>query len=198
MKLSDFDRELNTRGLVRSNRYEVTFKPPKSLGNIDTRVLTLRCSQAQLPGITFTTTNGAPRYGYGAIESNPYAVLFEDAYLTFLLDVHSDVHKLFSDWTNAIVNRESIGQSRLAESSGPINNKPFEVGFKDDYVTDLRIKIFKDSGSKDGTLTPIQECTLYRAYPKNLPNADFAWENVNDVVRYPVSFTYTDYSNKYF
>ena len=197
--INNFRQEINNHGVMKNNRYIVSFNPPKTLANERTDTLSLRCTNVQLPGVTFSTIDGPPRIGYGPIESNPYGVIFDDINLTFLLDAEAKLHRFFYDWSNSIVNYQSHGQTALKDALGPVSGmKSFEVGYKDDYCTDIIITVYNgqtyDSGISE---KPILEYHAYRAFPKTLPQYEMAWENTNDVVKLPVSFAYTDFSVKY-
>ena len=197
--ISEFQQEILDNGVLRSNRYLVTFNPPKYLSNENTKYLSLRCESAQIPGMTFATVDGPPRFGYGPIESNPYGVIYDDVTLNFILDSKTDVYNFFYKWSNSIVNYQSIGQSALKDSGGPVKGmKTWEVGYKDSYVTDITISIYDGSGTVDqlDAGNKVMEVTLYRAFPKNLPTFDMNWEGNNDIVKLPVQFNYTDFTMK--
>lgn len=200
--ISDFRQEIYNNGVLRNNRYLVSFGAPTYLrGDQGMEKFTLRCESAQMPGMTFATIDGAPRFGYGPIESNPYGVIFDDATLTFVLDAKANIHKFFYRWSNSIVNYQARGQSALKDDNGPVSGmKTYEVGYKDSYVTDITIGVYSESASSKGSadMKQVMETKLYRAFPKNLPQFDLSWNNVNDVIRLPISFNYTDFSTKYF
>ena len=201
-KLSNFKQEIHNNGILRNNRYLVSFNAPLYLASEPgMEKLTLRCESAQMPGVTFATIDGAPRFGYGPIESNPYGVIFDDATLTFLLDAKANIHNFFYKWSNSIVNYQSRGQTALKDAYGPVKGmKTFEVGYKDKYVTDITITVYSDSSTGKGTtdMKKVMETKLYRAFPKNLPQFDLSWNTTNDMIRLPISFNYTDFSTKYF
>lgn len=201
-KLSNFMQEINKNGTLKNNRYMVSFNAPTYLaGEPGMERLSLRCESAQMPGVTFATIDGAPRFGYGPIESNPYGVIFDDATMTFLLDAKGNVHKFFYKWSNSIVNYQARGQTALKDANGPVSGmKTFEVGYKDKYVTDITITVYNDASIGKDSAEPnkVMETKLYRAFPKNLPQFDLSWNNTNDLIRLPISFNYTDFSVKYF
>ena len=195
--IKNFRQEILNNGVVKSNRYLVTFAPPTSLKSEKTDYLTLRCTSAQIPGMTFATIDGPPRIGYGPIESNPYGVIFDDVVLTFLLDAKAGAHKFFYKWSSSIVNYDSKGQTALKELTN--GKHAFEVGYKDDYSTDITITVYNgiEGSSSDANETPIMTYKLYRAFPKVLPQFDMSWDNSNDLIKLPVSFAYTDFTVTY-
>ena len=191
--IKNFREEIQKNGILQDNRYLVTFNPPEYLKREKTDQLTLRCETAQIPGVAFATIEGPPRIGYGPVESNPYGVIFDDVTFTFLLDSEAKIHELFYKWMSSIVNYESQGQASLKEARGPVSGmKPFELGYKDKYSTDIDISVYNSNNKK------VMEVKLYRAFPKALPTFDTAWQSANSPIKLPVRFAYTDYTAKYY
>ena len=197
-KLSDFTQEINSGGVVKPNKYLVSFSSPIALSGASTSTLSLRCDDAQLPGLALATAEGPPRFGYGAMEANPYGVIFDDVTLSFVLDTKSSIHKYFYSWANEVVNFKSKGQSALATGTGAYGANAYEVGYKDNYVTDIKVLVYKDSSTDKSTQEQLMQYTLYRAFPKNLPPVSLSWATTNDFIKFPVSFSYTDYLVQYF
>lgn len=197
-KIDNFRQEIANNGVMRNNRYVITFTPPKVLSSTRTEDLSLRCTNVQIPGVTFATIDGPPRIGYGPIESNPYGVIFDDITLTFLLDANAKLHRFFYDWSNYIVNYQSKGQTALKDR-GAGGMRPFEVGYKDDYAVDMVITMYNGhTGSIVSDQQPIVDYIAYRAFPKTLPQYEMGWDNTNDVIKLPISFAYTDFSVQYY
>jgi hypothetical protein len=204
-KLSQFRSEIESRGVMRTNTFNVTFAPPASLRS-DASIMdrmTLRCESVQLPGMGFATIDGPPRFGYGPIEAIPYGAVFDDITCTFLVDARGEVHRFFYRWMNTIVNFQSRGQSNLTGSLGPLTNMAaYEVSFKDNIVTDLTIDVYdtgvESNGSEKGK--KVMSAKVYRAFPKLLPSLDMSWNSTDEFVRLSIPFNYTDfevsYSNK--
>jgi hypothetical protein len=191
-EISKFRTEIDTRGILRTNRFIVEFGVPLSLGgsnNSKSRMLSLRCESVQWPGVSFMTMDTPPRAGYGATELIPYAPIFEDITLNFIVDKDAETHKFFFQWMNSIVNLQSEGQTNL---KGNGQKKPaFEVGYKDRYSTDIEITMYRETGV-DKTHS-VMTAKLYRAFPKALPSFDLNWASENEVLIMPVQFAYTDY-----
>jgi hypothetical protein len=184
--IKDFRSEINKNGIIKPNRFMVNFRPPKTLEGRSTKEVILRCEALQWPGVSFTTLDAPPRAGYGAGEVIPFAPIFEDITLSFIVDKNSDIHKFFFNWINSVINLRSEGQSRFKDGA-------FEVGYKDDYSTDINISVYNETGtSNEGGDSPMM-ATLYRAYPRALPGFDLNWNITDEMLRLPVQFTYTDY-----
>ena len=194
-EISKFRTEIDTRGILKTNRFLVKFGVPESLGGSSgkyankTNMLSLRCDSVQWPGVSFMTMDTPPRAGYGATELIPYAPIYEDITLNFIVDKDSETHKFFFNWMNSIVNLQSQGQSRLDVAGG----KPsaFEVGYKNKYCTDIEITMYRETGVGEGH--SVMTAKLYRAFPKALPSFELNWGSENEVLRMNVPFAYSDY-----
>lgn len=199
--ISNFRSEIGENGVLRNNRYLVTFVAPKYLrdgtrSRTSTDSITLRCETAQLPGMQFATIDGPPRLGYGPIESTPYGVTFEDLSLTFIVDKNSYVHKFFYDWVNCIVNYNNEGRVTPAGNRGPVQGmKTYEVGYRADFSTNINITVYdgiRNTQTKEEG--PVLTATAYNAYPKALPSVDLTWQPTDEVVKLTIPFSYTDYN----
>lgn len=203
LNIKNFKAEIVSSGILPTNRFLVTITPPKALveaskdfnaSTVRSEMITLRCDAAQIPGLSFATIDGIVRYGYGAAETVPYSTVFEDLTLSFILDREADVHRFFLNWVNCIVNNRSEGQKNLLAgiAIGPTSGmKTFEVGYRDNYTTDIQVVIYGPDNKK------VLTATAYRAYPKALPSIDLNWNNESEMMKMTVPFSYTDFDIEY-
>jgi len=164
--ISKFRSEIDTGGVLRTNKFIVEFVPPASIGGANQSkqdMLSLRCESVQWPGVSFMTLDSPPRAGYGATELIPYAPIFEDVTLNFRIEKNAKTHKFFFDWMNSIINLRSEGQTNLKGSEG--KSPAFEVGYKNNYVTNLNITMFRETGTSKADNHAAMTATLYRAFP---------------------------------
>jgi len=192
--LSSMKHDFNINGLMRTNKFYVMFQHPTILKNssVDSRLITNHIEATQLPGMFLASNDGAPRFGYGSTESNPYSAVFDDITLVFLIDGSTMLHQYLYNWVKGVVNFESQGQKNMSNARNSIFDA-YEVAYKDDYVTDLQINVSNES--KDvGT---IMQCTLYRAFPKAIQSLDLNWGAQNELMRVSVTFSYIDYKFTY-
>jgi hypothetical protein len=185
--IGSFRTEIAQRGFLKTNRYVVEFIKPPSLRNIANYIsensLSLRCESLQWPGVSFATMDTPPRAGYGATELIPYAPIFDDITLNFILDQDSNVNKFFWEWTNKVINLKSEGQSKLKEGA-------YTVGYKNDYCADIKITMFNQGGTTSNN--EVMTATLYRAFPRTMPSFNLAYVE-DEAVRMPITFSYTDF-----
>lgn len=193
-EISKFRSEINTGGVLKTNRFVVEFP---ALTGVSKEMVSLRCESVQWPGVSFMTMDTPPRAGYGATELIPYAPIFEDVTLSFIVDKNSKVHKFFYEWMNKIVNLQSEGQTNLKGDGG--EKKPaYEVGYKKDYSAEIHITMFRDTGVSKEENHAAMTAKLYGAFPKALPAFELNWGSENEVLRLNVQFAYTDYYIKYY
>ena len=190
-KIGKFISEIQTKGVLRSNKFLVYFNAPIYLsgGSIEEQ-LSLRCESVQMPGMTFAEIEGPPRPGVGPTESIPFNVVFESVTLTFVIDAHGDIHRFFDAWCNSIVNYTSRGQTELKNNSR-YDMSPYEVNYKDHYVTDLSIDVIDPTDQK------VLTAKMYRAYPHSLPSFDLNWGSNDELIKLSIPFKFTDMEMKY-
>jgi hypothetical protein len=198
-KLSDFIADTNKNGVLKENKFIATFVVPDYLtgrSGYSMHDLSLRCESATIPGLQFASVDGPPRFGYGPIEFNPYNVVYEDVYLTVLLDSKGTEHRFFYDWMNTIVNFHSQGQSLIGAAKAPVGPVPgmatYEVGYRDKYSTNFNIDIYDDNDHDKPSLT----FKAYNSFPKIITPLQLSWE-ATDLLRLQIIMTYTDFEVEY-
>lgn len=167
--LSDFKNSF--RGdLARQNRFLVFMTLPEFIGSLeDSRILTFRCENAQLPGKTFATTE---QKTYGPIEKHPYLATYNDIDLTFIVDDDMMNKKLFDTWINYI---------------NPTSSNNFR--YRQEYECTITIEQY--SVSDELTYT----ANLYEAYPISINQLDLDW-NGESYHKLIVTFAYTYWDSK--
>lgn len=194
--ISNFRTELNNFGVLPTHSYLVRFAPFKSSGltkalnnytTINKDKLIMRCDNAILPTISLLKEEAVRRYGYGPTETVPYNVNFGDFTLQWIVDNNSEVVDFFNKWINLIVNHDSKGGANM-RSTGQFNNyQPYEVGFKDDY-SNSNISVFV----YDRQLNKTIEYNIFDAFPISIQSVNLAWGDENQLMKYNVTFAFTD------
>lgn len=195
--ITDFRSSINTRGVLKSNKYLVEFGIPTYLrnryGTDDQSLMSLRCESVSIPGFDFLSADGPPRMGYGAIEKHPYVPGFTGLNLTFLLDSKSKIYNFFFDWAMSIVNFNGRGGTNFSRDDGW---SAYEVGYKVFYKTDLKIMIYdgvKSEKSNSVAGNEILKLNIFDAFPMGMPSVPLAWDSP-DLIRLSIPFTFTDFS----
>lgn len=140
--LNDFITQAKL-GISRINRYKATVFPPPVLGQGPTEQMVLFCSQALIPGITFSS---APQRIAGEVREFVYERTYDPLSLTFYVDGQMNIHQFFNNWQSAILDPNTR-----------------TVGYYEQYVTEIMIEILdvEESG-------PIRTIYIEEAYPKSV------------------------------
>lgn len=194
--INNFRTEINNYGALATHSYLVRFAPFKSSGltsalnsytTINKDKLIMRCDSAILPAVSLIKEEAIRRYGYGPTETVPYNVNFGDFTLQWIVDSNSEIVDFFNKWINLIVNHDSRGGADMT-STGEFNNyQPYEVGFKDDY-SNSKISVFV----YDRQLNTTIEYNIFDAFPISIQSINLAWGDENQMLKYNVTFAFTD------
>lgn len=196
--INNFRSELNTYGALPTHSFLVRFAP--FLGNtrltaaltnyttINKDKLVLRCDNAILPGVTLIKEEAIRRYGYGPTETVPYNVNFGDFTLQWIVDDNSEIIDFFNRWINLVVNHDSKGGADMSTVSGEFNDyDPYTVGYKDDY-SNSKVSVFV----YDRQLNTTIEYNIFDAFPISIQSVNLSWGDENQVMKYNVTFAFTD------
>lgn len=145
----------------------------------DTRILSLRCENASLPGVNFFSTDNIRRYGYGQLERRPYLPQFNPITLTFAVDKYGKTMKYFYDWAKSIVDYEVMKNGK--------HDGSYFLSYKDDYICKkMNIWIYNPNNKV------VVQCSLRDAFPLTISDTNLSWGQQDDYVRLQVTLQYTD------
>lgn len=161
--LSTFISEIKKTGLSRNNRYKVTLTPPYSVSSDSLQTILLYCDQAQLPGITLSTSQNR---SFGEFREVPYEKLFDNCQLSFMVDTKLSVKRLFDDWVSSI--------------QSPVSRK---FNYYKNYTTDLKIEV------QDLMEMTRYNVTLYECYPKTVSSIQLDYAS-KDIMKVTVTMQY--------
>jgi len=181
-RYGDFLSEFRRRGFARTNLFEVTIRPPKNLTGKQgmDQVIHLYADSVNIPGLNFATSD-TRRYGYGPIEKKPYAPIFNDITVSFLVDGNGNIYKYFYKWMNSIV---ASDQYINGNSAGYNGLGAFEVEYKDEYKCQLGISTFDEAGNS------VLTSQIVDAIPIGLSDISLSWSDSDNIMRMSVTFTY--------
>jgi hypothetical protein len=134
-RYGDFISNVRQRGFARTNLFEVVIVPAKNMPckQGSDKVIHLYADSVNIPGINFATSE-TRRYGYGPVEKKPYAPIFNDITVSFLVDANANIYKYFYKWLNNIVSFDQYVNNNSVSERGL---GAFEVDYKDDYKCQL-------------------------------------------------------------
>ena len=145
----------NTR-LPRTERFEVSFNTPRSLGGLSglSSGMSIMCEEAQIPG--FVTNTVPIKIGpWTEYRTQNLDFLTSDVVFTFIVDETWGVRTLFERWIQHCVDPKSK-----------------EVKFHDDMYSDLEIKSLSDND------IVLAKWKVYEAIPKLISLTPVAWGNI--------------------
>lgn len=141
-----------------------------------------RADSFAVPGLGFATSD-IKRYGYGPNEKKPYAPVYTDVNFSFIGDKDGKIHKFFYLWMNSMVNHHKPGSINGIDSTAD-SAYPYEVEYKNSYKADVMITLFNESGDVSEVVK------LHDAYPIFIGDIQYSWNDTDQLVRIPVTFTY--------
>jgi hypothetical protein len=211
LSIKDFHTEMRSLGVQRSNRFLVDIGVPRSLdvtgslmslignpggllGTIadgvgslvsisEERQMSLRCTNASFPGMQAMTKDDILRYGRGPVDKTVHNMLFSDIHCSFVVDAKGIIQNHFYRWMQSMVNTDSSG-SMNSSVKGAL---PYEVSYKDDYITRMKITQLNNRNR------PVIECQAHKVFPVSVGELQFGWEQTDQIVTLPVTFSYRDH-----
>ena len=175
-------------GLTRPSYFYIEIAPPKCMKfrASEASDLAFLAESANLPGVALATSE-IRRYGYGPTEKKPYAPVFTDTTLSFMVDGQGMIQKFFASWLGSIVHfsQTPSGKSYM---TGDNMLDPFEVNFKDQYETDILITTVNDNN--DDIIT----YRFKRAFPIFMGDVALSWADSDSIARLPITFTFYNWS----
>jgi hypothetical protein len=166
--ISEFISSFNNE-VARPNRFDVQLSGAKTYNGVDPKNLILRCDTAQLPSITYATTE--QKFGSNPIEKYPYLVAFNDVDLTFIVSDTMKEKMFFDGWM---------------EQVAPSNNYNFnyKIGDNNSYAANITINQYNLLNALTYSIT------LVDAYPITVNQLDLDWSS-EGYHKLAVVFAYT-------
>ena len=181
-KINNFISELKQNSVARTNLFDVTVSPPKSLAGSATTAqkISLFAEGAQLPGINIQTDSGFKRFGYGPQDNVPHSAQTNDITLNFIGDGKGEIYRFFYRWMQSIVRSDYEVPSGKTGTNGL---RPYEVAFRDEYETTITIQTYDEQGET------VLQYELLKAFPKNIPDVSLNWSD-SGMMQFGVTFCY--------
>lgn len=185
--------EIDKRGVLRPTRFRLDCGLPPGLnglglersdliGQVKDGTISMWCESAMLPGV-YLDVYPVRRYGYGAIENKPHSPKFTDANFTFRSDGNGLVHTFLHSWMKCAVNYDH--SLTIGSATGPLPNQHvYELGYKEDYMQDVRVTQFDDAG------TAVISVVLREAFPIYVGDVPLNWGSIDEYSRIPATFTF--------
>lgn len=187
--VEDFKSELNKRnGVMRNNRFLLTFATPRVLfgnaGRADmNRSMEFWCESVNLPGYQLMQ-HDTRRWTYGPAEKRPFAPNFQSLQCSFIADGNAGIWNFFNNWLQYILSHNT--PQGFNNPSG-FGGYPYELAYKVDYVTELNIAVFDETGRIKINLV------CKEAFPSQVIDTNLNWADTNGTAKVGVVFEYLDW-----
>jgi hypothetical protein len=166
--LIDFKSQVNSRGLSKTNRFEVQILPPKALANkVDNaKLVSLFCEITNLPGMSISTKG---QRIYGAPYQKPVSSDFggDSIVMTFYMDNGFDVKAFFDAWMFNVVNPNS-----------------FNVNYQENYVSQIKITQLDENDVDQYSVF------LEDAFPRAMNMMEMNMSATNQTHKLTITFAY--------
>lgn len=197
--IKDFRAEVDKKhGLMKTNKFLITFVAPSIATYLPydnqprrdfDRNVEFWCESINLPGYAFEM-HGTRRWSYGPEEARPFAAKTQPLLCNFLADSDGHVYNFFNTWmTNIIPHHTPNGMALNPDRVNTILGKgilPYEIRYKQEYVTDIHIYIFDEAGKN--TIHVVCK----EAFPSQIMDMPLSWGN-NDVAQFQIGIEYLDW-----
>lgn len=183
--ISDFRSHRDKVGIIRSHDFHLEIPWPLAL--IDTtgqigmhRNIELMVDQCNFPA-TGANIHKLQRYSYGATETRPTSPQFSDLSLTVMTDQYSIIWQFLHRWMQLTVNYD-FNRFQIQDA--------YEISYSDEYTVDMFLYIYNPQG------TLVRKVGFRRAFPTSIGDIPFNWARMNEMVKIPVNFAFTDWSEE--
>jgi hypothetical protein len=129
------------------------------------RLLSLLCNQAQLPGRSFATNEYTT---HGPIRKVPYQSIYDDMVLSFYCQESMEINRIFQGWQTFIQDNSSSN----------------EFSYFDDYVSDIIVEQLDNTGKVQYAVK------LIDAYPVMVAPLQLEWSSQNSFHNVQVTMAY--------
>lgn len=134
------------------------------------RQINLNCKSASFPSVNINTFEHKTGSDYS--KKMPYEVMYDDIDLEFYLDAKHTERNFFSNWVDSIFDPDT---------------KSF--AFKEDYQAEIEI------AQLDRSMQESKIIRLVNAYPINIGEVQLAYDQMDSVSTFTVTFTYDKWTS---
>ena len=180
--VNDFRSKVNKYGVARDNLFVVTINGGKGNADMPEGDLRFFCRSVVIPGLQAQTLE-YQNQGHGHNEKRVTNMSFDDLQVIFMVDSGFRVQQYFHRWMQSVVNYDNRDYGREYKDM-----LPFEVAYKNKVVGKVTIDAY---GYHSQKLAYRYE--FNNAYPISLGTTDLSWENNDQVLTLPVSFTFSQF-----
>lgn len=162
--INAFIATVKSRGLARSNRFNVNITWPSGIALLETaKLANLLCEASSLPGYNIATQ---PLKIMGESREVPYEPMYDPVTLTFYMDAQFEIKDAFETWMSYIID--------------PVTKT---TNYYSTYTSEINISVENINGSIPYNVT------LFEAFPKSMTAVTLN-QGDRDVMRLNVGIQY--------
>lgn len=162
--INAFIATVKSRGLARSNRFNVNITWPSGIALLETaKLANLLCEASSLPGYNIATQ---PLKIMGESREVPYEPMYDPITLTFYMDAQFELKDAFETWMSYIID--------------PVTKT---INYYSTYTSEINISV----ENMDGSIP--YNVTLFEAFPKSMTAVTLN-QGDRDVMRLNVGIQY--------
>lgn len=165
--------------------FQVKISAPHLTGLIASDSISMYCTRAQLPGVSFQASS-IQQSGIGNEERRPTAVEFQDLQLAFIADGEGETMKFFQRWMHSIYKFDD-GNGLNSVSSRGLKTYTFE--YPENYESTVEITQYQVDEK------PAIVYKLFRAYPHSIGALNSDWSKQAEYHELAVNFYYKSWSS---
>lgn len=172
-------------GPARSNLFVVEFTNTISthMGAADLRFF---CQTIKLPGIDIGSMEYKPQ-AFGLPQSMPMNLNPGGLSGVFMLDSDHMILSFFHEWMQKVVNYD-VSNGVFSQ----VNNRlPYEIGYKEDYVTNMIVKQYSSTNTNH-----YYEYIFYDVFPTQIDGNTLSWSDNDSYATAAVNFSYSGMNYK--
>jgi len=157
-------------GLAHQNRFSLVMTTPAAMqNNVANQEITLLCETASFPGRQIETFEYPLLLSRNTVKM-PNGYFNEDITFNFILTNDQYVRRLFDEWTNLVIDRET-----------------YLLNYDDVFKTDMEIHHLNQKGEAT------YKMKLLRSFPITINSVELSNASSNDYQRLSVTFTFEDF-----
>lgn len=172
--VGNFASSIGKTGVAKASHYVCNISFPAGSGiqaNIED--LSIRAESVELPGRSIQAISYRD---YGTPREIGYSSMYTPITITFLCSANMQERRIFNTWQDLI-----LGDHRTV--SGHAGGNSFDVGYYDDYVADIDISQYDESGEKTFNVKMVE------AYPRTVNAVTLSYAS-DELVKLTVQFQY--------
>jgi hypothetical protein len=181
--INEFKANVLQNGLVKSNLYLVNFQASKWFNRGS---LFFYTDSVSLPAVDLETMT-INRYGYGPAQQYVFRPVFTPLSMDFMIDA-SGTNALTAALGSMTEVTNFMGYNNINDAGTLYGGQPYEVAYKDDYKFQLDVYIYNEQADV------IMQYAFRDCFAKQIGSIQMGWGNNDQLMRLPLTFSYTDYS----